>query len=95
MNVVVYERRLGRLAAHSFSYSGNPQGCDNAIRQLHTTLENLQVKLSRHAAEAHAPVGTSGNPLPMAPVTGPGSTPALDHQPAPPAVNPGEPAPAG
>ena len=24
-----YERRLGRLQAHSFSYSGNPQGCDH------------------------------------------------------------------
>jgi hypothetical protein len=91
VNVVVYERRLGRLAAHSFSYSGNPQGCDNAIRQLHTTLENLQVKLSRHAGGNATPVGVSGNPLPISPITGPGSTPALDHQPAPPAVNPGQP----
>jgi hypothetical protein len=91
VNVVVYERRLGRLAAHSFSYSGNPQGCDNAIRQLHTTLENLQVKLSRSAGGSATPAGVSSNPLPMSPVTGPGSTPALDHQPAPPAVNPGQP----
>jgi hypothetical protein len=94
VNVVVYERRLGRLAAHSFSYSGNPQGCDNAIRQLHTTLENLQVKLSRHAGGSATAAGTTGNPRPLAPVTGPGSTPALDHQPAPPAVNPDQP-PAG
>jgi hypothetical protein len=93
VNVVVYERRLGRLAAHSFSYSGNPQGCDNAIRQLHTTLENLQVKLSRHAGGSATAAGTTGNPLPLAPA-GPGSTPGLDHQPAPPAVNPGE-APVG
>ena len=28
--------RLGRLQAHSFSYSGNPQGCDHVIRHLHT-----------------------------------------------------------
>ena len=29
VHIVVYERRLGRLQAHSFSYSGNPQGCDH------------------------------------------------------------------
>jgi hypothetical protein len=95
VNVVIYERRLGRLAAHSFSYSGNPQGCDNAIRQLHTTLENLQVKLSRHAGGSATAAGTTGSPLPLAPVTGPGSTPGFDQQPPPPAVNPGEAAPGG
>jgi len=95
VNVVVYERRLGRLAAHSFSYSGNPQGCDNAIRQLHTTLESLQVKLSRQAGGSQTPAGVSGSPLPMTPVNGPGTTPAFDHQPAPPAVNPGQPAASG
>jgi hypothetical protein len=95
VNVIMYERRLGRLAAHSFSYSGNPQGCDNAIRQLHTTLENLQVKLSRQAGGSQSPVGAAGNPLPMSPANGPGSTPAFDHQPAPPAVNPGQPSSGG
>jgi hypothetical protein len=91
VNVVVYERRLGRLMAHSLSYSGNTQGCDHAVRHLHTTLENLQVKLSRHSGGSQAPVGSAGNPLPLSPITGPGSTPALDHQPAPPAVSPGQP----
>ncbi len=47
VHVVIYERRLGRLNAHSFSYSGNTQGCDQSIRHLHTVLENLQAKLSR------------------------------------------------
>jgi hypothetical protein len=47
VHVVVYERRFGRLMAHSFSYSGNPQGCDHVIRHLHTALENVQSKLSR------------------------------------------------
>ena len=47
VHVVIYERRLGRLNAHSFSYSGNGQGCDHAIRHLHTVLENVQAKLSR------------------------------------------------
>lgn len=90
VNVVVYERRLGRLMAHSLSYSGNTQGCDHAVRHLHTTLESLQLKLSRHSGGSQVPVGSSGNPLPLSPVQGPGSAPALDHQPAPPAVNPGQ-----
>ncbi len=94
VNVVLYERRLGRLNAHSFSYSGNPQGCDNAIRHLHTTLENLQLKLSRSAGGAQTPVGTPGNAVPLTPA-GPGTPPAFDGQPAPPAVNPGQPAPGG
>jgi hypothetical protein len=91
VNVVVYERRLGRLAAHSFSYSGNPQGCDNAIRQLHTTLENLQLKLSHHTGGSPTATGAPGSPLPL----GPESTPGLDRQPAPPATNPGPAAPGG
>ncbi len=95
VNVVVYERRLGRLMAHSLSYSGNTQGCDHAVRHLHTTLESLQVKLSRHSGGSQVPVGSTGNPLPLSPVPGPASTPALDHQPAPPAVNPGQAAPGG
>jgi hypothetical protein len=47
VHVVVFERRMGRLQAHSLSYSGNPQGCDSSIRQLHTVLEAMQAKLSR------------------------------------------------
>ncbi len=56
VNIVVYERRLGRLWAHTLSYSGNPQGCDHAVRHLHTTLETLQTKLSRNTAGTPAPV---------------------------------------
>lgn len=55
VQVVVFERRMGRLQAHSLSYSGNPQGCDVAIRQLHTVLEGLQAKLSRQPIAATAP----------------------------------------
>ena len=66
----MYERRFGRLMAHSLSYSGNPQGCDHVIRHLHTALENLQAKLSRNAGGAQVPVGSSGNAVPMAPAGG-------------------------
>jgi hypothetical protein len=58
VHVVLYERRFGRLQAHSFSYSGNPQGCDHAIRHLHTAAENLQSKLSRQPG-SEAPAASS------------------------------------
>jgi hypothetical protein len=54
VQIIVFERSLGRLRANAFSYSGNPQGCDNAIRHLHGTLDNLQAKLVRTK-----PVGAS------------------------------------
>jgi len=58
---------MGRLQAHSFSYAGNPQSCDNGIRYLHTALENLQAKLSRQPA-ATAATGALGSPPVLAPV---------------------------
>ena len=105
VHVVIYERRLGRLNAHSFSYSGNAQGCDQSIRHLHTVLENLQAKLSRQpgvtnpgvgvgAATAPAPVGPSpmSAPATSSPIpTGPAPAfgPRPGGQPTAPAVNPG------
>ena len=56
VHVIVYEHRLGRLAAVPFSYSGNPQGCDPSVKHLHTLIENLQAKLSRPPST----VATSG-----------------------------------
>ncbi|AMV38197.1 hypothetical protein [Planctomyces sp. SH-PL62] len=60
VHVVVFERRLGRLTAQPFSYSGNPQGCDPSVRQLHTLIENLQARLSGQpvASAASAPAST-------------------------------------
>ena len=65
VHMVVYERNLGRLRATSFSYSGNPQGCDHAVRHLHATLEALQAKISRHGSSA-----TTSQPV-TAPASGP------------------------
>jgi hypothetical protein len=88
VHIVAYERRLGRLQAHSFSYSGNPQGCDHTIRHLHAAIENLQAKLSRQPVSASsatvgassAPTVLSGsapsNPSPIAPAM-PGRPPAV------------------
>jgi len=109
VHIVVYERRLGRLSAHSFSYSGNTQGCDHSIRHLHTALENLQAKLSRQPVMNQSGVGVSSEPVPVGspPVQKPGSSnpnlfgpaPSLSapssRQPALPSVNPNGEAPVG
>jgi hypothetical protein len=72
VQVIVYERSLGRLRANSFSYSGNPQGCDNAIRHLHAALDNLQAKIVRTAPVGTSP-GAAGVPLSQPAVPGPAS----------------------
>ncbi len=67
VHLVVYERNLGRLRATSFSYSGNPQGCDHDVRHLHATLEALQAKISRNGptATTSQPAANSAPPLPL------------------------------
>ncbi len=45
VHMVVYERSLGRLRANAFSFSGNPQGCDHAVRHLQTALDGLQARV--------------------------------------------------
>ena len=96
--MVVYERRFGRLMAHAFSYSGNPQGCDHVIRHLHTALENLQAKLSHHAtmqptgAVPSSPATLYGSPA-SSPATPIGPTPAVPF--GPDLLPAGSPVPAG
>lgn len=65
VHVVVYERSLGRLRANSFSYSGNPQGCDASIRQLQATLDALQAKLTPTSAPATPIVASPGEAKPI------------------------------
>ena len=60
VNIVVYERRLGRLWAHSLSYSGNTQGCDHAVRHLHTTLESFPGEAQPPFGRSQVPVGSTG-----------------------------------
>ena len=82
VHIVAYERRLGRLQAHSFSYSGNPQGCDHVVRHLHNAIEGLQAKITRQPAQpsmAATPIGpvpAPMNPAPSLPATS-SRTPAL------------------
>ncbi len=69
-HVVVYERSLGKLRATSFSYSGNPHGCDASVHKLHAALEAIQTKLS-----SPAPAATSTPAAATSPSTG---TPVLN-----------------
>jgi hypothetical protein len=77
VQIIVFERRLGRLQAHSFSYSGNPQGCAHSVRHLHTVLEALQAKLSRQPATM-PPATAVGHPaaVPAASHLAPAATPS-------------------
>ncbi|WP_337176660.1 hypothetical protein [Paludisphaera sp.] len=92
VHVVVFERRLGRLTAQPFSYSGNPQGCDASVRQLHAVLENLQLRLSGLPAAA---VANAADAPMAAPALAPAAAPALplDELVAPPALPDAAPAP--
>jgi hypothetical protein len=92
VHVIIYERRLGRLSAHSFSYSGGTQGCDQSIRQLHAVLENLQAKISRQSSPMQAgpspivtPLGSASLPGGPAPAFGP----HIGNHPTASSVNPG------
>jgi hypothetical protein len=105
VHMIVYERRLGRLTASSFSYSGNPQGCEHAVRHLHTLLDNVQAKISGQPTTGGTSPGSSRAPLPVGTTPGfgqdqsrrdPGaSLPRSDRAPAAPSFNPGSLAPTG
>lgn len=75
VNMVVYERSLGRLRANAFSFSGNPQGCDHAVRHLQNALDGLQTKLGRPAATSGAVTTPDANPAGVGPVAAPSFRP--------------------
>ena len=66
VHVVVYERSLGRLRANAFSFSGNSQGCDHAVKHLQTKLDELQARVARPASMGSvAPVQAPWNAAPV------------------------------
>jgi hypothetical protein len=69
VHLIVYERGLGRLRASTFSYSGNPQNCDHAVRHLHAALDALQARISRPASSTPTP-GPAPTAPPLSPATG-------------------------
>jgi hypothetical protein len=82
--ITVYDPNRGRLQANTFSFSGNPQGCDPAIGKIQAAIDAVQAKIS-------PPVNASGStdvPLtPLADSSAPLSVPRLsDAAPPPPVV---------
>jgi hypothetical protein len=76
VHVIVFERAMGRLRANSFSYSGNPQGCDHAVHQLQKTLDELQTKLTPNPSTTTPTAVNSPSPVqrmtsPPLPLTAP------------------------
>jgi hypothetical protein len=77
VHVIVFDRSLGRLRASSFSFSGNPQGCDHAVHHLQKVLDELQTKLSPTApgnpspGVTNAPAPAQGLSTPPLPLTSP------------------------
>ena len=78
-HVVVYERSYGKLRATSFSYSGNPQGCDASVRRLHAALDSIQTRLSTPTGPSPTPTQPTG-PAPSRPAQAQG-TPVLSLTP--------------
>lgn len=78
IQVIVYERNLGRLRANSFSYSGNPQGCDESLRRLHAALEDIQNKLNGvpTTSPATAPAANAAGASPAS-LTAPPDAPTI------------------
>jgi hypothetical protein len=69
VHVVVFDRSFGRLKANAFSYSGNTEGCDPALRQLQAALEALQARLSGPPPSASP--APSPAPAPATPIAAP------------------------
>ncbi len=83
--LVVYDQNRGRLQANHFSYSGNTQGCNPAIRKLQDAIDAVQNKISAGATPVTTPASLRTEAAP--PV---GSTPLVppdaDAAPAPPVL---------
>ncbi len=70
VHVVAYDRYLGRLRAHSFSYSGNPEGCDESVKQLNAAIDALQAKMAGPPSTAPAvtaPAISNAKPIGLTP----------------------------
>jgi hypothetical protein len=71
--LTVYDQTRGRLQANTFSFSGNPQGCNPAIRQLQAAIDAVQAKIS--PAPAPAPAASNSDDDGLTPPLGPPATP--------------------
>ncbi len=89
VHLVVFDRSRGRLQANHFSYSGNPQGCDPAIRNLQAAIDALQMKITTPSpvpsATSTPPTDALAPPAPElnTPNASPGPQPNNDPAPIP------------
>lgn len=88
VHVVAFERTLRGLRANAFSYSGNPQGCDPAVRNLHAVIDAFQARLTGSGegpavAPGPAPVPAASSP----PATGSDAAPPPPLVPVAPAIS--------
>jgi hypothetical protein len=89
--LIVYDPSRGRLQANSFSFSGNTQGCDPAIRALQSAIDAVQAKISPAplTSPTISPTPSAGGVEPLPTVTPPGTgpaAPASERDAAPPPV---------
>jgi hypothetical protein len=74
-HMVSYDRFHGRLRATPFSYSGNPQGCDPAVKKMNDAIDAIQMKLSGPPVTRSAGANeATPSPIPT-PTAGPESAP--------------------
>ena len=75
-HMVSYDRFHGRLRATPFSFSGNPQGCDPAVKKMNDAIDAIQMKLSGPPVNRSAGAKeATASPMPT-PTTGPESAAA-------------------
>lgn len=79
--VTVYERKYGGLRANTFSYSGNPKGCEPAVAQLHAALEGLVTRLHSPSSAPATATATAPAAVPEIPPLGAPAPPVLNLTP--------------
>jgi hypothetical protein len=81
VQMIVFERSLGRLKGSSFSFSGNISGCDPSVKALQTALDTIQTRISRPVSTpTHTPTPSVG-PVASSPAMTVGPPPVTGPQP--------------
>ena len=88
VQMVVYDRSMGRLRAHAFSYAGSPEGCDPSVAHLHKAVEELIMQMATgRPADSFTTTAAPASAIPSSP-TGNFSTVVESAQPVPVQVAP-------
>ena len=62
--LTVYDQNRGRLQANTFSFSGNPSGCDASIAKIQAAIDAVQAKISPASVASSTPTETTSLPAP-------------------------------